>query len=46
LKARQQIAAYALIVDAKDQAAKGFYEHFGFVALQDSPLTLYLSLGR
>lgn len=46
LKARLQIAAYALIVDAKDVAAKSFYEHFGFSALRDSPLTLYLQLGR
>jgi GNAT superfamily N-acetyltransferase len=46
LKARQQVAAYALIVDAKDDAAKGFYLHFGFKALQDAKLTLYLPLGR
>lgn len=46
LKARQQVAAYALIVDAKDDAAKAFYMHFGFMALQDAPLTLYLPLGR
>ena len=46
LKARQQIAAYALVVDAKDDAAKAFYVHFGFKSLQDAPLTLYLPLGR
>jgi GNAT superfamily N-acetyltransferase len=46
LKARQQVAAYALIVDAKDDAAKGFYLHFGFKVLQDAKLTLYLPLGR
>ena len=46
LKARQQIAAYALIVDAKDTAAKAFYLHFGFKPLLDTPLTLYLPLGR
>ncbi len=46
LKARQQVAAFALIVDAKDQMAKGFYEHFGFKALRDADLTLYLPLGR
>jgi len=28
LKAREQIAAYALIVDAKDETARRFYEHF------------------
>ena len=46
LKARRQIAAFALIVDAKDTTAKAFYEHFGFKALRDAPLTLYLPLGR
>jgi len=46
LKARQQVAAYALVVDAKDDRAKAFYAHFGFKSLQDAPLTLYLPLGR
>lgn len=46
LKARTQVAAYALIVDAKDAQAKNFYEHFGFKALRDLDLTLYLPLGR
>jgi GNAT superfamily N-acetyltransferase len=46
LKARTQIASYALIVDAKNQTAKGFYEHFGFKPLVDQPLSLYLPLGR
>jgi GNAT superfamily N-acetyltransferase len=46
LKARLQVAAYALVVDAKDDAAKAFYVHFGFKSLKDAPLTLYLPLGR
>ena len=46
LKARQQVAAYALLVDAKDDVAKAFYVHFGFKTLQDVPLALYLPLGR
>lgn len=46
LKARLQVAAYALVVDAKDDVAKAFYVHFGFKTLQDAPLTLYLPLGR
>ena len=46
LKAREQVAAYALLVDAKDDVAKAFYVQFGFKSLQDSPLTLYLPLGR
>jgi GNAT superfamily N-acetyltransferase len=46
LKAREQVAAYALIVDAKDNTAKRFYERFGFKALRDAGLTLYLPLGK
>jgi predicted GNAT family N-acyltransferase len=46
LKAKQQVAAYALLVDAKDDAAKAFYVHFGFKTLLDAPLTLYLPLGK
>ncbi len=46
LKARQQVAAYALLVDAIDDGAKAFYTHFGFQSFQDTPLTLYLPLGR
>lgn len=46
LKARTQVAAYALIVDAKDAKAKAFYEHYGFAPLLDKPMTLYLPLGR
>ena len=46
LQARQQVAAYALIVDAKDATAKAFYEHFGFRSLLDARLTLFLPLGR
>lgn len=46
LQARRQVAAYALLVDAKDVVAAGFYLHFGFKALLDAPLTLYLPLGR
>jgi GNAT superfamily N-acetyltransferase len=46
LKAKQQVAAYALLVDAKDDSAKGFYENFGFKSLLDAQLTLYLPLGK
>lgn len=41
---RSEIAAYALMVDAKDAAA-AFYSHHGFIALPDSPRTLFLPLG-
>ena len=40
--ARAEISAYALMVDAKDKAAAAFYRHHGFIALPDSPLTLFL----
>jgi predicted GNAT family N-acyltransferase len=46
LQARQQVAAYALVVVAKGNVAKAFYVHVGFKTLQDAPLTLYLRLGR
>ena len=46
MKTREEIASYALIVDAKDDAAKAFYEHYGFAACVDRPRTLYLPLGK
>lgn len=42
--ARSDIAAYALMVDAKDDSAAAFYRHHGFIALPDSPSTLFLPL--
>ena len=45
LQARKQVAAFALIVDAKDAAAMAFYGHYGFTACTDSQMTLYLPLG-
>ena len=42
--ARAEIAAYALMVDAKDESAAAFYRHHGFIALPDSPRTLFLPL--
>ncbi|MES2297774.1 MAG: GNAT family N-acetyltransferase [Pseudomonadota bacterium] len=42
--ASAEIAAYALVVDAKDAPAASFYQHHGFIALPDSPLTLFLPL--
>jgi ribosomal protein S18 acetylase RimI-like enzyme len=41
---RAEIAAYALVVEAKDAAAMAFYEHHGFIALPDSPMTRFLPL--
>ena len=45
LQARRQVAAYALVVDAKDDGAAAFYRHYGFAHCTDSRLTLYLPLG-
>ena len=42
--ARSEIAAYALMVDAKDEVAAASYQHHGFIALPDSPRTLFLPL--
>ncbi len=33
-----------LFVDAKDKAAKTYYERYGFVSLEDSPLEMFLPL--
>jgi ribosomal protein S18 acetylase RimI-like enzyme len=41
---RAEIAAFALLVDAKDGAAAAFYRHHGFIALPSSSMTLFLSL--
>ena len=42
--ATAEIAAYALVVDAKDESAAGFYAHHGFVVLPEQPLFLFLHL--
>ncbi|KVZ48337.1 GNAT family N-acetyltransferase [Burkholderia ubonensis] len=42
--ARSEIPAVALIVDAKDESAAAFYEHFGFQSLTYDPLALFLPL--
>lgn len=41
---KSDVAAYALIADAKDESARKFYLHHGFIALPDSPATLFLPL--
>lgn len=41
---RAEIAAFALLVDAKDEPAVRFYRHHGFIALPESPLTLFLPM--
>jgi ribosomal protein S18 acetylase RimI-like enzyme len=41
---RAEIAAFALLVDAKDGAAAAFYRHHHFISLPSSSMTLYLPL--
>ena len=45
VQARKQVAAFALIVEAKSSDAKAFYEHYGFKSCVDASMTLYLPLG-
>ncbi len=45
LEAKKHVAAYALVVDAKGDDAKSFYEYYGFTPCRDNPRILYLSLG-
>jgi GNAT superfamily N-acetyltransferase len=35
---------YALIVEAKDTAAAGFYKHFGFLPFENRPKTFFLPM--
>lgn len=41
---RAEIAAYALTDDAKHETTAAFYRHHGFIALPETPLTLFLPL--
>ena len=41
---KAEIAAYALVVDAKDAQAAAFYRHHGFLAFNDDQLALFLPL--
>lgn len=42
--AASEIAAFAMLVDAKDKKAADFYQHHGFIPLSNSALTLFLPL--
>lgn len=46
LRAAEEVGAYALIVDAKNDRARAFYAHYGFTSFRDRPLMLYLPLRR
>lgn len=41
---RSEIAAYALLVDAKDASAVAFYKHHGLLELPEQPLKVFLPL--
>lgn len=41
----QEVGVYAMIVDAKDDDAKGFYVQYGFTELPQHPLKLILAMG-
>lgn len=43
-RAAQDVGAYAVIVDAKDEAAKEFYLKFGFTPFPNKPMSLYLPM--
>lgn len=40
------IGVYAVIVDAKNDKARGFYEYYGFISFVDDPLSLFIPLSR
>lgn len=44
LEAAASIAAMAVLVDAKDEAAEAFYKHFCFLPLQHHPRRLFLPM--
>lgn len=44
LEFSQVVGLYAVVVDAKHEAAKVFYETLGFTAMLDDPLCLYLPI--
>ena len=43
--AAESIGGVAMIVDAKDEQASAFYQHFGFTPFIDEPLKLFIPLG-
>jgi GNAT superfamily N-acetyltransferase len=43
-KASQEIGAMAVVVDAKDDPARTFYERYGFLQFDDNPFRLFLPM--
>jgi ribosomal protein S18 acetylase RimI-like enzyme len=42
IAASEVVGAFALMVDAKDDSARGFYEHFGFERFPDDQYSLFV----
>jgi GNAT superfamily N-acetyltransferase len=40
-----EVASWAVVVDAKDEAAHRFYSRYGFLALPNAPRRLFLPIG-
>lgn len=43
---RSDVAAFAIVVDAKDDRAVAFYKHHGFITFTSAPMTLFLPLAQ
>jgi len=43
-RAALEVPAHAVVLDAMDEDAKGFYERYGFQELTDNPLHLFLPM--
>ena len=39
-----RVGIHAVVVDAKNEAARDFYGRLGFVPFQDAPLSLFLPI--
>lgn len=44
LRVSEEVATFAVIVDAKDQRAKNFYLKYGFLPFEDEKLSLFLPM--
>ena len=43
-QAAMDVASYAVVVDSKDDQARLFYEHYGFIAFPDHALRMFLPM--
>lgn len=44
LEVSMSIAAYAIVVDAKNEKSKKFYERFGFFSYEENSMSLYIPI--